>query len=148
MSSSPGFRRCQASCLIRVLLLRIPLTEHGWAQAWQALVRIDHELSAATIGYVADVVFLGGYAPESDLTVHSGRRWLGGGLPEALQISLSQALSTIRQARATASRPEDGRRPEFLVNQLAKLATMLENGLLTRDEFERMKAAVISAAGS
>jgi hypothetical protein len=64
-----------------------PLTEHGWAQAWQALVRIDRdaaekarpvlaeqarqtqdnaeldELSAATIGYVADVVFLGGYAP-------------------------------------------------------------------------------------
>jgi Short C-terminal domain len=68
-------------------------------------------------------------------------------LPEALRISLSQALSTIRQARATANRPEDGR-AESLVNQLAKLATMLENGLLTRDEFERMKAAVISKARS
>jgi hypothetical protein len=68
-------------------------------------------------------------------------------LPEPLRISLSQALSTIRQARATANQAEDGR-AESLVNQLAKLATMLENGLLIRDEFERMKAAVISKAGS
>ena len=72
---------------------RFPLTEDGWHQAWQTLVRIDAaaakraqpllaeqasragaradlaELEAATIGYLRDLVFLGGHAPESDMTV-------------------------------------------------------------------------------
>ena len=70
-----------------------PLTGDGWRQAWQALVRIDAaaaeraqpmlaeqasqarasadltELEAATISYLPKIVFLGGHAPESEMTV-------------------------------------------------------------------------------
>jgi hypothetical protein len=192
------------------------------------------EVDAATIGYVPEIVFLGGYAPKSELAVRraydlrfladrvavfpwlsanalvqipyrdveavdiggpglvkSGGGFAGGGLglagaaegmaiaavlnalttttriktvvhvqaaecelfllctnvgPEALRIKLSRALGAIRQARtAITARTDHGPAPS-VVDQLGKLAAMLENGLLTREEFDRMKATLIAKA--
>ena len=237
---------------------RFPLTEDGWHQAWQALVRIDAaaaeraramlaeqasrarasadlvELEAATIGYLPKMIFLGGHAPESEMAVRgsydlrfladrlavfpcqrtnalvqvpyrnvevvdiggpglvkSGGGFVGGGFgvagavegmaiaavlnalttqtkiktvirvqatecelfllcayaePEALRIELSRALGTIRQARAGITARTEDRPAASVVDQLGKLAVMLENGLLTREEFNRMKAALIAKA--
>lgn len=237
---------------------RFPLTEDGWRQAWQALVRIDAataemaqvmlaeqasqaragadlaELEAATIGYLPQIVFLGGHAPEAELAargsydlrfladslgvfpcqhtdalvqipyrdvevvdiggpglVKSGGDFVGGGFGvagavegmaiatvlnalttqtkiktvirvqatkcelfllcsyaerEALRIELSKALGAIRQARARINARTDDRPTASVVDQLGKLAAMLENGLLTREEFDRMKATLITEA--
>jgi hypothetical protein len=236
---------------------RFPLTEDGWRQAWQALVRIDAAaaekaqamlaeqasrarasvdlagLEAATIGYLPEVVFLGGHA-ESELAVRgsydlrfladrlavfpcqrtdalvqvpyrdvevvdiggpglvkSGGGFVGGGFGiagavegmtiaavlnalttqtkiktvirvqatecelfllctyaerEALRIELSRALGAIRQARAGITARTDDRPAAPVVDQLGKLAAMLESRLLTREEFDRMKAALIAKA--
>jgi hypothetical protein len=237
---------------------RFPLTYDGWHQAWQALVRVDAAaaakaqamfaeqasqaratadlagLEAATIGYVPELVFLGGHAPGSDLAVRgscdlrfltdraalfpcrgtdalvqipyrdievidiggpglvkTGGGFVGGGFgvagavegiaiaavlntltarttiktvmrvqatdcelfllctttePDALRIALSRALSAIRQARTGITARTDDTSATSLVDQLARLAAMLESGLLTREEFDRLKAAVIAKA--
>lgn len=65
---------------------------------------------------------------------------------EALRIELSRALGTICQARAGITAHADDRPAASVVDQLGKLAVMLESGLLTREEFDRMKAAVIAKA--
>ena len=234
---------------------RFPLTEDGWRQTWQDLVKIDAaaakraqpllaeqasrarasadlaELEAATIGYLRDLVFLGGHAPESEMAVRgsydlrfladhlaifpchrtnvlvqvpyrdvevvdiggpglvkSGGRFVGGGFGvagtvegmaiaavlnalttqtkiktvirvqatecelfllcsyaerETLRIELSRALGAIRQTRAGIA---DDRPAASVIDQLGKLAVMLESGLLTREEFDRMKAALIATA--
>ncbi len=222
------------------VIKQFPVTEDGWRQAWQALVRTDAfaakkaqpmlaeqalqarakadlaELKAATIGYVPDMIFLGGHAPESELAVRgsydlrfladsmavfpsrrtnalvqvpyrdidvvdiggpglvkSGGGFVGGGFgvagavesmaiatalntlttktkirtvvriqavqcelfllcttagPEALRIGLSQALGAIRHARAGITALTDDSPRTSLVDQLAKLAAMLESG--------------------
>jgi hypothetical protein len=237
---------------------RFPLTDDGWRQAWLALVRIDTaaaelaqamfaeqasqarasahlaELEAATIGYLPEIVFLGGYAPEAELTVRgsydlrfltdrlgvfpcqhtdalvqvpyrdvegvdiggpglvkSGGGFVGGGFGvagavegmaiaavlnaltkqakintvirvqarecelfllctyadrEALRIELSRALGAIRQGRVGIASRTDDRPAASLADQLGKLAAMLESELLTREEFDRMKAALIAQA--
>ena len=242
----------------RKVIKRFPLTEDGWRQAWQALVRIDAaaaetaqamlaeqasralasadlaELEAATIGYLPQIVFLGGHAPEAELAVRgsydlrfladrlgvfpcqhtdalvqvpyrdvevvdiggpglvkSGGGFVGGGFGvagavegmaiagvlnalttqtkiktvirvqatecelfllctyterETLRIELSRALGAIRQARARMTARADDRPTASVVDQLGKLVAMLESGLLTREEFDRMKAALIAQA--
>ena len=233
-----------------------PLTGDGWRQAWQALVRIDAaaaeraqpmlaeqasqarasadltELEAATISYLPKIVFLGGHAPESEMTVRgnydlrfladrlavfpcqrtnalvqvpyrdvevvdiggpglikSGGGFTGGGFGvagavegmaiaavlnalttqtkiktvirvqatecelfllctyaerEALRIELSRALGAIRQTRAGITARTDDKSAASVVDQLGKLAVMLEGGLLTREELDRMKPALIA----
>lgn len=66
--------------------------------------------------------------------------------PDALRISLSRALGTIRQAQAGAAADPDDRPAASVIDQLGRLAAMLESGLLTRDEFDRLKAALIAKA--
>ncbi|MGH3187225.1 MAG: SHOCT domain-containing protein [Streptosporangiaceae bacterium] len=68
--------------------------------------------------------------------------------PERLRIAMSRPLGAIRSARATgaAGRIEHGV-PAISaspVEDLTKLADMLEKGLLTREEFDLMKAKLLS----
>jgi hypothetical protein len=67
--------------------------------------------------------------------------------PEQLRIELSRPLGAIRSARVTgvagAVRHQTPVRPAAPVEELAKLAEMLEKGLLTREEFDLMKAKVL-----
>jgi hypothetical protein len=73
--------------------------------------------------------------------------------PDVLRMQLSPALWAIREAREAAGRPgpEDGPATEAptaasVVDQLAKLASLLESGLLTREEFDRLKAGLLEGS--
>jgi len=67
--------------------------------------------------------------------------------PDRLRIEMSRTLGVIRAARAdeAAARPAPEARPVSVspVEELAKLAAMLEKGLLTREEFDLMKAKIL-----
>lgn len=70
--------------------------------------------------------------------------------PDVLRMQLSPALWAIREAREAAGRPgpEDGPAAAAptaasVVDQLAKLASLLGSGLLTREEFDRLKAGLL-----
>lgn len=70
--------------------------------------------------------------------------------PEQLRIELSRALGAIRSARAREV-PSGGRQQAPVtsaspVGELTKLAGMLENGLLTRDEFDQLKARLLAGS--
>ena len=67
--------------------------------------------------------------------------------PEQLRIEMSRPLGAIRAARVTEAMartqhgaPTGSPSP---VEELAKLADMLEKGLLTREEFDLMKAKLL-----
>jgi hypothetical protein len=68
--------------------------------------------------------------------------------PGQLRIAMSRPLGAIRSARAaqTAGPIQHGApvMPASPVDDLAKLAALLEKGLLTREEFELMKAKLLS----
>lgn len=67
--------------------------------------------------------------------------------PDQLRIGMSRTLSIIRSARATevAGAIQQGARAisSSPVEELTKLADMLEKGLLSREEFDLMKAKLI-----
>jgi hypothetical protein len=67
--------------------------------------------------------------------------------PEQLRIQMSRALGAIRAIRAAAahSTQADNRPPSPAspVQELTKLANMLQAGLLTREEFEQLKAKLL-----
>jgi hypothetical protein len=80
--------------------------------------------------------------------------------PDELRMRLSPALWAIRGAREAAGRPGPADSPAAVaggaeaggagaggaasvVDQLAKLASLLESGLLTREEFDRLKAGLL-----
>jgi len=69
--------------------------------------------------------------------------------PEQLRIEMSRALGAIRAARAAAAQGVHANhpsiRPMSLVEELTKLADMLQAGLLTREEFEQLKAKLLQA---
>ena|SRR5579859_5968469 len=67
--------------------------------------------------------------------------------PEQLRIEMSRALGAIRTARATASQQTKSDAGSLgsasPVAELAKLAEMLQAGLLTREEFDQLKASLL-----
>ena len=68
--------------------------------------------------------------------------------PDALRIELAAALAAIDTARGTPR--DDGKgsavQPSASIpDQLGKLATLLEQGTITRDEFEHLKAKLIAS---
>jgi Short C-terminal domain len=78
--------------------------------------------------------------------------------PEVLRMELSRALWAVREARGTAGLPAGvaadpdadlaagpaAGRASSVVDQLTKLAALLDSGLLTRDEFDRLKADLLA----
>ena len=70
--------------------------------------------------------------------------------PEQLRIEMSRTLGVIRAARAGEAAvrpsPEAHPVPPSPVEELTKLADMLEKGLLTREEFDLMKAKIVASA--
>jgi hypothetical protein len=66
--------------------------------------------------------------------------------PERLRIELSRPLAAIRSTRALRTAAEQGPVPGSYVSpvdELTKLADMLDKGLLTRDEFDLMKTKIM-----
>lgn len=72
--------------------------------------------------------------------------------PDRLRIEMSRALGTIRSARAaeTSGEIHQEARAEAPspVEELTKLADLLEKGLLTREEFDQMKARLLGRPAS
>ena len=70
--------------------------------------------------------------------------------PGALRIELSEPLRAIDSGRAAlAGEPDDQQDTapaESVPDQLSKLAALLQQGLITREEFESLKAGLISKA--
>lgn len=67
--------------------------------------------------------------------------------PESLRISLSRVLGVIRQARASADASALGQKapgPVSVVDELSRIAGMLDNGLLSREEFDQLKARLLA----
>jgi type II secretory pathway pseudopilin PulG len=68
--------------------------------------------------------------------------------PDALRIELATALAAIDTARGAPREDADGS-PELpsasIPDQLGKLASLLEHGTITRDEFEHLKAKLIAS---
>ena len=67
-------------------------------------------------------------------------------LPDDLRIHLSRGIGAVREAQATTTMEDDERRPASasLVDELSRLAGLLDSGLLTREEFDQLKAKLIS----
>jgi hypothetical protein len=67
--------------------------------------------------------------------------------PDALRVELSEPLIAIANAKDTqaggAGQPAEPA-PGSITEQLATLASMLQQGLITRDEFEHLKAQLIT----
>jgi hypothetical protein len=67
--------------------------------------------------------------------------------PDALRIELSEPLRPIENAHAAqagdSDEPED-LEPLSIPDQLSKLASLLQQDLITRDEFDHLKAKLIA----
>lgn len=61
--------------------------------------------------------------------------------PEQLRIELSQPLGAIRAARAAAAHSPAS--PASAIGELSKAAELLQAGLLTREEFDQLKARLL-----
>jgi hypothetical protein len=67
--------------------------------------------------------------------------------PDALRIELSPGFGAIRDAQATRAQlaePTNTKRPASPVEELTKLAGMLDRGLLTREEFDHLKSRLLA----
>ena len=66
--------------------------------------------------------------------------------PDDLRIHLSPGIGAVRQTRASATSPADtDREPGSAspVDELSRLAGLLDSGLLTREEFDQLKARLL-----
>jgi hypothetical protein len=63
--------------------------------------------------------------------------------PEQVRMHLSRPLAAIRAARATSA-AADPPSASSQVEQLTRLAGMLDRGLLTREEYDLLKARLLS----
>jgi hypothetical protein len=70
--------------------------------------------------------------------------------PDALRMELSEPLQAIANARAApageSGKPAD-QPPGSIPDQLSKLASLLQQDLITRQEFDHLKANLMAAAG-
>ncbi|HEY2639973.1 MAG TPA: SHOCT domain-containing protein [Streptosporangiaceae bacterium] len=69
--------------------------------------------------------------------------------PDALRIELSEVMRTIESARTVStvdSREPADLAPGSIPDQLGKLASLLEQGLISRDEFDHLKAKLIATS--
>jgi Short C-terminal domain len=68
-------------------------------------------------------------------------------LPEDLRIHLSRGLGAVREAQTSAADSLDNQSQPCsgsLVDELTRLAGLLDSGLLTREEFDQLKAKLIA----
>jgi hypothetical protein len=69
--------------------------------------------------------------------------------PERLRIELSRAIGAVRETQTSgpsAGQPEQSSSSGSLVDELTKLGSLLERGLLSREEFDQLKARLIADA--
>ncbi|SRR5712691_2696024 len=64
--------------------------------------------------------------------------------PQALRIELPPVLGAIREAHAAMREPPEHAGQASPLDELARLVALLDRGLLTRAEFDQLKAKLIS----
>jgi hypothetical protein len=115
-----------------------------WSPGQQALL-------TAAFGVMGALVAYGGTRIKTFVRVQSA----GGELfflhtdllPEDLRVHLSRGLGAVRQAQAVTAGPEDSKSQPgtgSLVDELSRLAGLLGSGLLTREEYDQLKARLIA----
>lgn len=108
------------------VIQRFSLTQVGWVHAWQALLSVDQGAAKR-----APVML------EARAAEHA----------KAKLKHRAEAAIVGQPARAPRQSPDPGARPRVsLTDELDKLASMLESGLLTRAEFDQLKAKLIAGA--
>lgn len=119
---------------------------HKWSPAQQAMLAAAFGVTGALVAYGSTRIktFIRIQTADSELFfLHTTL------VPEDLRIALSRALGAIRQAQA---QPESTRADQppagtgSLGQELSRLATLLSEGLLTRDEFDQLKARLIAGS--
>jgi Short C-terminal domain len=114
-----------------------------WSAGQQALITAEFGLAGALAAYSGTRIktFVRIQAADGELFfLHTTA------LPEDVRILLSRGISAVREARASLASPADGNRPPSavsLVDELTRLARLLDGGLLTREEFDHLKARLI-----
>lgn len=110
-------------------------------------------LGALLCGLIGALVAAASAKSETIVRVHSGDAELFFAStvksPDAVRIELSGALTAIASARTAqpsgSAEPAD-QASESVPDQLSKLASLLADGVLSREEFEHLKAKVIAQA--
>jgi hypothetical protein len=69
-------------------------------------------------------------------------------MPDAVRVQLSRPLGAIREARASKESltTPHSERAAAAVGELSRLASLLETGLLTREEFDRLKTQLLAGS--
>jgi hypothetical protein len=117
---------------------------HNWTPGQQAMLAAVFGLTGALVAYSSTRIktFVRIQTADSELFfLHTAL------LPDDLRIHLSRGIGAVRAAQVSASRSGDnGRQPgsPSLVDELSRLAGLLDGGLLTRDEFDQLKARLIA----
>lgn len=110
-------------------------------------------LGAVVFGLVGALIGVGSTKIETNVLVRAGDAEYyflhTGTRPDALRIALSEPLRQISHARAPASGDPDQPAepaPGSIPDQLSKLASLLQQDLISRDEFEHLKAKLIASS--
>ncbi len=108
-------------------------------------------LGAVILGLIGALFAAGSTKTETTIRLREGDSEFyfvhGGKSPDTLRVELSQpmtAISNTRAAHAGEAAGPTGPAPESVAGQLSKLASLLQQDLITRDEFEHLKAQLIA----
>jgi hypothetical protein len=115
-----------------------------WSPGQQAMLAAAFGFAGALVAYVNTRIktFVRLQTADSELFfLHTTL------LPDDLRIHLSRGIGAVREARPSITSRGDSERqpgPASLVDELSKLAGLLDSGLLTREEFDQLKAKLIA----
>jgi hypothetical protein len=123
---------------------RYPLTDQGWAAAWRSLVKLD----PGTAGKVREVLY---ERANRDRVDHDQDRAAdpGAGRRAVLPVSASYAGGPAHSALARARGHPAGQAHAApahgsIADELGRLAALADRGVLTREEFDQLKAKLIA----
>jgi hypothetical protein len=117
---------------------------HNWTPGQQAMLAAVFGLTGALVAYSSTRIktFVRIQTADSELFfLHTVL------LPDDLRIHLSRGIGAVREAQVSASGSADNGSQlgsASLVNELSRLAGLLDTGLLTRAEFDQLKAKLIA----
>lgn len=110
-------------------------------------------LGGVILGLIGALIAVGSTKTETTIRLRAGDSefyfLLSQKSPDAMRAELSQPITAISNARAAqagkaAAAGEPASAPESVAGQLSKLADLLRQGLITRDEFDHLKARLIA----
>ena len=115
-----------------------------WSPGQQAMLTAAFGVTGALVGYGSTRIktFVRVQSADAELFFLDTEM-----LPEDLRIHISRGLGAVREAQGSAACSGDDYgqpRSASLADELSRLAGLLEKGLLTREEFDQLKARLIA----